>query len=91
MAFARACGESAEELRQWDETWSRASRASLGGPLVPGVNQGAADRDLRSAEPELGCCLSEPPVELSPPPQGEERRRKYLRRSSASRTSGATG
>jgi transcriptional regulator with XRE-family HTH domain len=52
-AFARACGQSGERLRKWEEAWSRASQAPPAGRLIPGVAQGD-DRDLRSAEPETG-------------------------------------
>jgi transcriptional regulator with XRE-family HTH domain len=34
-AFARACGESGEDLRKWEEAWSRASRPRVGKSVSP--------------------------------------------------------
>jgi transcriptional regulator with XRE-family HTH domain len=48
-AFARACGESGEGLRKWEEAWSRVSRPLAGRPVSPrrqprGRSRSSADR-----------------------------------------------
>jgi transcriptional regulator with XRE-family HTH domain len=50
LAFARACGESDEELRKWEEAWSLAWRASVGGP-VGELSHGTDVQNRRAKSP----------------------------------------